>query len=144
MNAGSPNTELPNTEPPNGAESSTTPAPTTIDDLDALIVDWLTVPDAAEELGVSVTVIRGMITDRQVAAVRRGSPAVLSIPALLLRPEPLASFAGTWTLLHDSGFDDVEALRWLFSAPPDEPAPIDELRAGRKTEVRRRVQALAF
>lgn len=126
-------------------QPSTGPShPPSIDDLDALIGDWLTVPDAAEELDVSVTVIRGMIADRQLAAVRRGSPAVLSIPARLLRPEPLASFAGTWTLLHDSGFDDVEALRWLFSAPPGEPAPIDELRAGRKTEVRRRVQALAF
>jgi hypothetical protein len=145
QDSGLPNSEPPNSESSLGPASTPTAAPTTpTDELDTLIGEWLTVPDAADELGVSVTVIRGMITDRPLAAVRRGCPPVLSIPARLVRPEPLASFAGTWTLLHDSGFDDVEALRWLFSTPPDEPAPIEELRAGRKTEVRRRVQALAF
>lgn len=84
-----------------------------------------------------------MLSDGQLVAVRRGRPRLLSIPAVLVRPEPLTSFAGTWTLLLDSGFDELDALRWLFSTDEGR-SPIELLRAGHKTEVRRRAQALAF
>lgn len=114
-----------------------------LDEVDALVGEWLTVPDAATELGIGVSGVRRMLTDQQLVAVRRGQPAVASIPAALVRPEPLGSFAGTWTLLQDCGFGDLEALRWLFSEA-DGVRPISLLRAGHKTEVRRRAQALAF
>ena len=51
----------------------------------------------------------------------------------------LASLHGTITVLADAGFSDEEAIVWLFTQ--DDllgTTPIDALRAGRKTEVRRR------
>ena len=49
------------------------------------------------------------------------------------------------TLLTDAGYSDEEACDWLFTPDPTLPgSPIEALRAGRKTEIRRRAQALAF
>lgn len=111
--------------------------------VDALVGEWLTVPDAATELGLDVIGVRRLLTDRLLVGVRRGHPAVLSIPAILVKPEPLVSLPGTWTLLADSGFGPLEALRWLFTVE-DGASPVELLRRGHKTEVRRRAQALAF
>ena len=48
-------------------------------------------------------------------------------------------------LLADSGYTDDEAMHWLLSEEDSlGAAPIDALRAGRKAEVRRVAQALAF
>lgn len=110
-------------------------------DVDALVGEWLTVPEAADEMGVSITEIRRLLSDEQLVAVRRGQPRVLSIPAALVRPAPIAAFAGTWTLLKDCGFDDLEALRWLFTEA-DGASPIALLQAGHKAPVRRRAQIL--
>ncbi|HEY7274752.1 MAG TPA: Rv2175c family DNA-binding protein, partial [Trebonia sp.] len=53
--------------------------------------------------------------------------------------------SGTLTVLFDCGFDDEEALRWLFTADDTLPGtPIAALYARRGTEVNRRAQALAF
>ncbi len=114
-----------------------------LDEVDRLVGDWLTLPDAADELGIDISAVRRLLTDQVLVAVRRGRPSVLSIPAALVRPEPLAAFPGTWTVLRDCGYDDLEALRWLFT--DDQGAsPVGLLRAGHKTEVRRRAQALAL
>ena len=51
---------------------------------------------------------------------------------------------GTLTLLSDNGFDDEEAMDWMLE--DDEAlgtSPIEALRAGRSSEVRRVAQALA-
>ena len=109
---------------------------------------WLTVPDAAERLGISVTVVRRLVEDREVLAVRIGERSVLAIPeAFFDENGPLAALKGTFTVLADGGMNDVEILAWLFT--PDETlpvagAPIDAIRAGFKTEVRRRAMELAF
>jgi Rv2175c C-terminal domain of unknown function len=117
-----------------------------VDDLDQLVSAWLTLPDVAERLGIDVGRVRRLVQDRCLLAVRRGEPRVLSIPEALLHDgEPLPELRGTLTVLADSGFDDVEAMQWLFT--PDESlpgTPVDALRAGRKTEIRRRAQALAL
>jgi hypothetical protein len=113
--------------------------------LDALVERWLTVPDVADHLGVDVTRVRRMLDDGLLAGVRRGSPRVFSVPAALVEPEPLDALPGTLTVLADAGFERVEALRWLFTPDPSLPGtPVEALRAGRKTEVRRRAQSLAF
>jgi Rv2175c C-terminal domain of unknown function len=47
--------------------------------------------------------------------------------------------------LGDAGFSDEEAIIWLFTADDSLPGrPVDALREGRKTEIRRRAQALAW
>lgn len=104
---------------------------------------WLTMPELVELLGVSPSRVRRLIEDRQLLGVRRDG--VLSVPAdFLSGSEPLPELRGTLMVLADAGFSDDEAVEWLLS--PEESlgiAPIDALRSGRKTEVRRVAQALA-
>jgi hypothetical protein len=48
-------------------------------------------------------------------------------------------------VLYDCGFEDPEALRWLFTADDSLPGtPIQAMIENRRTEVNRRAQALAF
>jgi hypothetical protein len=117
-----------------------------VEDLDQLVAEWLTLPDVAERLSLDVGKVRRLIQDRFLIAVRRGEPRVLSVPAALLDDAgPLPQLPGTLTVLADAGFDDVEALIWLFTPDDSLPGtPIEALRAGRKTEIRRRAQALAL
>jgi Rv2175c C-terminal domain of unknown function len=117
-----------------------------VSDLDALVTEWLTLPDVAEQLGVDVGRVRRLMQERFLLAVRRGDRAVLSVPAALVsNGAPLAEMPGTLTVLYDAGYDEESALRWLLTADESLPgSPIEALRAGRKTEVRRRAQATAF
>lgn len=117
-----------------------------VSNLDDLIVDWLTLPDVAERLGVETSRVRRLIDEGQLLAVRRGDPVVRSVPeAMLVDREIAPHLGGTLTVLRDAGFSDEEMLTWLFTADPTLPGrPIDELRQGRRGEVRRRAQALAF
>lgn len=117
-----------------------------MDELDDIITQWLTLPDAAEHLGCEVSVVRRLLDDGQLLAVRRGDPVVRSIPAdLLLNGRVVQHLPGTITVLRDGGFDDAEVLRWLFTDDDSLPGrPIDHLRRGQRGEVRRRAQALAL
>jgi hypothetical protein len=117
------------------------------DDLDRLVKTWLPLPDVAERLGLDVTRVRRLLQDRVLVASRRGERRVLCVPEdLILDGEPLPDLKGTLSVLADSGFVDDAALRWLFTPDDSLPGtPVANLRAGvRKTEVRRRAQALAF
>lgn len=117
-----------------------------VSDVDQLVGPWLTLPDVAERLGVDVGKVRRLVRDRYLLALRRGDPKVLSVPeALLHQGQPLPELRGTLTVLADSGFDDVAAMEWLFTPDDSLPGtPVEALRAGRKTEIRRRAQALAL
>jgi uncharacterized protein len=117
-----------------------------VDDLDALVSQWLTLPDVAEHLGLDVGKVRRLLQEGYLVGVRRGERNVLTVPAAFLADgAPLSELRGTLTVLRDSGYDDEAAIRWLFTPDDTLPGtPIDGLRAGRKTEVRRRAQALAF
>lgn len=114
-------------------------------DLDVLVGQWLTLPDVADFLRTDISRVRRLLDDRLLVAVRRGRPKVLSVPRALVDPEPLPELPGTISVLLDAGFDIEAALRWLFTEDPSLPGtPLENLRAGRKTEIRRRAQALAF
>lgn len=106
--------------------------------------EWLTVPDLVDLLGVTPSKVHRLLEDRHLLATR--IDGVLRVPASFLKDgEPLHELRGTLMLLADAGYSDEEAMRWLTS--PDDSlgvAPIDALRAGRKAEVRRVAQALAF
>lgn len=118
-----------------------------MDELEALVGEWLTLPDVAERLATDVGRVRRMVQDGQLIAVRRGERNVLSVPADLLGSEgPLQHLPGTVSVLADSGLHGADALLWLFT-PDDSIAggsPIGALREGQRTEVRRRAQALAI
>ncbi len=106
--------------------------------------DWLTLPDVAELLGESGSRVRRLLETRSLIAVRRDG--VLQIPAaFFLDGEIVNGLQGTLILLADDGFSDEEAMRWMLEEEETlGVAPVDALRAGRKAEVRRVAQALAF
>jgi hypothetical protein len=132
---------------------------------DDLVDSWLTVPDVADELGLDAGKVRRLLKERRLVGIRRGTPPVLSVPAAFLVPVDaanpsadehaededapvaratvLASLQGTLSVLGDVGLTDVDAIAWLFTADDSLPGrPVDALRAGHKTEIRRRAQAL--
>jgi excisionase family DNA binding protein len=107
-------------------------------------IEWLTVPDVAERLGVPVTRVHQLLRDGGLAGMRVGG--VLRVPADFVRDDAVVKgLSGVLTLLHDGGYDDEAAIRWLHT--PDESlpgTPVEALRADRGREVKRRAQALAF
>lgn len=119
--------------------------PEPVSELDDLVGPRLTLPEVADALGIEVTGVRRLIRDRDLVALRLGDPPRQRVPAALLPDgQPLQDLRGTLVVLSDAGFSDEEAVRWLFTADPSLPGrPIDALREGRKTEIRRRAQALA-
>jgi hypothetical protein len=104
----------------------------------------LTVPDLVEVLQLSPGKVHRLIEDRHLLAVRRDK--VLVIPEeFVLDGEPLKDLRGTLMLLADDGFSDDEAMQWMLEVNDLlGVSPIAALRAGRKAEVRRVAQALAF
>ncbi|WES65667.1 Rv2175c family DNA-binding protein [Microbacter sp. GSS18] len=105
--------------------------------------EWLTLPELAEILGETLGRVRRLIDENQLVASRRDG--VSKVPALFLKDDrPLSSLRGTVIVLHDAGFSDDEAIDWLL-APEDTigVAPIEALRAGHKSEVRRVARTLA-
>jgi len=109
---------------------------------------WVTVPDLVERYGERLATVRRWLDDRDLIGVRRGPNKALSVPAAFLDEHgPLPALRGTFTVLADGGMDDTEVIGWLFAPDatlPVDGAPIDAIRAGFKTEVRRRAMETAF
>jgi hypothetical protein len=125
-------------DPTNDITTSTLDAET-----DAMVGEWLTLPDVAERFGVQVTRVRQLLRDNQLIAVRRGDNNALHVPAQFLDGNhTVKGLTGTLTLLKDAKFTDEEALRWLFTSDDSLPGtPVQALAENRGTEVRRRAQA---
>ncbi|WP_214326528.1 Rv2175c family DNA-binding protein [Nonomuraea sediminis] len=112
---------------------------------DQLVHDWLTLPEVAKRLDLSLGRAKQLLKDHKLLGVRRGGGGP-QVPAIFLDgKDVMKGLPGTLTVLLDAGYDDAEALRWLFT--PDESlpgSPVEAIRAGRHTEVKRRAQALGF
>ncbi len=106
--------------------------------------NWLTIPDVGERLGLPPGKVHRLIEEHALLAVRRDG--VLRVPEDFLDDEgPVRDLRGTVVVLHDAGYTDDEALEWLLGEDDTlGAAPIDALRAGRRAEVRRVAQSLAF
>ena len=129
-------------------------------ELDALVDEWLPLPDVADRLGTDVGRVRRMLQEQRLLAVRHGERRILSIPGQFLSAtadggwEVVPSLQGTLVLLSDAGLSEEEAIRWLFTpddsleslgtGPVRPRTPIAALAAGHKTEIRRRAQSEAF
>ncbi|WP_019630838.1 Rv2175c family DNA-binding protein [Actinomadura atramentaria] len=111
---------------------------------DGLVGDWISLAEAADRLGIRPNRVRQLLSERKLLAVRRGGQP--EVPAAFIHDgQVIKGLSGTLTLLSDAGFDDVETLRWLFTADDTLPGtPVQALTENRGTEVRRRAQAMAF
>jgi hypothetical protein len=110
-----------------------------------LVTAWLTLPEAADLLGVGANRIRQLVSDRQLIAVRRGENNALMVPADFVQDgKVLKGLPGVLTLLKDARYADDEALRWLYTDDDLPGSPVQALVENRGTEVKRRAQALGF
>lgn len=112
---------------------------------DAIVGAWLTIPEVADRLNLPVSRVKQLLRDRKLLAVQRPDGSY-SVPAAFLDGgQVIRGLHGTLTVLFDCGFDEAEALRWLFTADDSLPGtPIQAITEHRGTEVNRRAQALAF
>jgi hypothetical protein len=105
---------------------------------------WVTLPDVAEMLDVPVTKVHQMIREGALIAVRRNG--IRYVPAELVAGRNVFKhLPGLLNLLRDAGFNEREALRWLYSPDDSLPGtPAEALAGDGATEVKRRAQALGF
>lgn len=104
---------------------------------------WLTLPDLVEAFGEPLSRVRRRFDEHQLVGSRRDG--AVRVPALfVIDGAPVPSLRGTIIVLQDAGFSDDEIIDWLL-APESSlgHAPIESLRAGRKSEVRRIAATLA-
>lgn len=106
--------------------------------------NWLTLPEIAERLDLTISKVNQMVREHALLAIRRDG--VLRVPAELVANETvLKHLPGILTLLRDAGYNDAEALRWLYEADDTLPGiPAEALGTDRAREVKRRAQALGF
>jgi hypothetical protein len=116
------------------------------DRLADLVDDWLDWAEAGDRLHLSVSKVRQLIREHQLAAVVPVPGAGQKVPAALIEDGAVVKgVPGVCTVLHDGGYDDRAILTWLFTADETLPGrPIDALRENRGAEVKRRAQAMAF
>ena len=114
--------------------------------LDTLITDWRDWKSTATELDVSVSKVRQLIREHQLAAAVPSPGAGQQVPAELVMDGAIVKgVPGLLTLLADGGWSNREMLTWLFTPDDSLPGrPIDALRENRGSEVKRRAQALAL
>ncbi len=112
------------------------------------VTEWMTVPECAEALGVSLSRVRDYLRERNLVATRRGDNNAVYIPAGQIvigeeydGPHVLATVRGTVMVLADMGYSDDDIVTWLIS-PHDEleGSPLDALRSGQRAHVRRLAQ----
>lgn len=109
--------------------------------------EWLAVPEIMELTGASLAEVKTWLQDRDIIGARRGPNRAVYVPALFLTEEgPLHSLRGTITVLADGGYRDEEIIEWLLADDESlsDGSAIASLRAGHKTEIRRRAQEMAL
>ncbi|MFI5838480.1 Rv2175c family DNA-binding protein [Catenuloplanes sp. NPDC051500] len=106
--------------------------------------EWLNLPDVAERLDLRITKVHQMIRDRALLAVRRDG--IVRVPAeLVANSTVLKHLPGVLTLLHDAGYNDEEALEWLYTEDDTLPGlPAVALGGDLAREVKRRAQAVGY
>jgi Rv2175c C-terminal domain of unknown function len=117
---------------------------TASDSIAAEPAGWVPLPDVADKLDLSISKVNQMVRDGSLLAVKRDGIRV--VPAELLANDTvLKHLPGVLTLLRDAGYNDEEAVRWLYE--PDDDLDGNAARGlggPRAREVKRRAQALGF
>lgn len=110
---------------------------------------WISVPDAAKEMGLRDRDVRQLVRDGRLVTVRSGTGAAgLAREMLDLRAQPpgvVDGLPGTLTLLRDGGMSDDGIVAWLWAHDEELGAtPMDALASGQVHAVRRVALAQAF
>jgi hypothetical protein len=105
---------------------------------------WLGLTEVATLLDVSPGKVRRLIQENSLLA--RRIDGVWSVPEVFFDDDGVVGdLKGTAVVLIDGGFSSDQALDWLLA---DNDllglSPIEAIRQGRKTEVRRLAQTLAY
>lgn len=105
---------------------------------------WLTVAQAAAELGIDDKMVIRMLREGALLAASRDGQR--QIPAAFIHEGATSRYLqGIITLLRDGGFSDDEALDWLLREDESLGAsPAVAMHHNLHREVSRRAQALAF
>jgi hypothetical protein len=120
------------------------PTPAEVD-LGALVDDWIDWAEAARQLGVTVSRVRTMIREHELAAAVPSPGAGQQVPADFIQDGLVVKgLPGLLTVLHDGQYDDRECIAWLFTDLDLPGRPIDALRENRGSEVKRRAQAMSL
>jgi excisionase family DNA binding protein len=106
------------------------------------VENWLTLDQAAEQLGISTSKVRRLIEEHVLFSVKVEKQPM--IPAeIIVGNEALSSIRGTMLQLMDLGFTEGEAVEWLYEENDIlGELPISALVKGHKAPVRRAAQAL--
>jgi hypothetical protein len=114
------------------------------DSVTAAPTEWVNLPDIADKFDLSISKVNQMARDGELLAVKRDGIKV--VPAeLVANSTVLKHLPGVLTLLRDAGYNDEEALRWLYTPDDDlDGNPARGLGGPRAREVKRRAQALGF
>ncbi len=107
-------------------------------------VATLSAEDVAKLLSIPPSRVHQLVRDGQLLSFRRDRDVV--VPADFFAGEEIVKgLSGTIILLRDGGYTDIEILRWLYEHDDSLPGtPVEQLKAGRHREVKRRAQAMAF
>lgn len=109
------------------------------------MTEVLPLPAVAEQLGVPVSRVHQFIRDGQLVAVREsGGPRC--VPSSFIQDGAVVKhLPAVITVLRDAHFSDDEIVDWLHRVDDSLPgAPIDALRGGHSSEVKRRAQVAGF
>ncbi|MDT9594487.1 Rv2175c family DNA-binding protein [Nocardioides zeae] len=120
-------------------------APTSPDpaDLGTLVEEWIDWAEAGRRLGVSVSRVRVLIKENQLAAAVPSPGAGQQIPAAFVEDgQLLKGLSGLVVMLTDHGFDHREIIEWLYTDADLPGRPVDALVENRGSEVKRRAQAM--
>lgn len=108
-------------------------------------MDLLTIPQAAEALGLPANRVHQLLRDGHLVGTRDDN-GVRCVPAAFIADGVVVkSLPSVITQLRDVHFTDDEIVEWLFRADDSLPgAPIEALRANRGSEVKRRAQVAGY
>ncbi|MFM6980013.1 MAG: Rv2175c family DNA-binding protein [Micrococcales bacterium] len=106
--------------------------------------EWITIPEVAEKLNLPLGKVHRLIEEHSLIEHRFNG--VRKVPAIAIKDsEPLANLRGTVLVLLDAGFSLEAAIEWLLTEDDTlKDLPLAALAAGKKAEIRRLAQALAF
>ena len=106
------------------------------------VENWISLDQAAQQLGISTSKVRRLIEEHILFAVKIDKQPM--IPSdIIVGDEPLSSIRGTMLQLLDLGLTEAEAIEWLYEENDVlGEKPIAALVKGHKAPVRRAAQAL--